>query len=74
MSSVAYAPRVSRSIPVETDEAPVADFVGAVGVSPSASFASTAPSRATNWLLPLFLLLSLVLVSEIGSRRLRGAS
>ena len=74
VSSVAYAPRVSRSIPVETDEAPVADFVGAVGVSPSASFASTAPSRATNWLLPLFVLLSLMLVSEIGSRRLRGAA
>lgn len=74
VSSVAYAPRVSRSVSVQTDEAPVADFVGAVGVSPSAPFAAAAPSRATNWLLPLFLLLSLVLAGEIGSRRLRGAS
>jgi hypothetical protein len=75
VSSVAYAPRVLRAtIFASTDEAPVLDFVADFGPStpPGAlSRMSEQPSDRMAW---LFVLLTIALVGEVASRRLRGAS
>jgi len=72
VSRVAYAPSISRS-PVVADAAPIAALVAALGPpSPesSATLASTAGSISL-WL--LFAILSLSLLGEWASRRLRGS-
>ena len=73
VSSVAYAPRVPiTQKTVTTDDAPVADLVAAIG--PARAETSVAnigpnPAHLTAW---LFALLSLLLLGEVASRRLRG--
>jgi len=74
VSSVAYAPRTPRAVAAtQVDEAPLAQLVAAIGPgSPSAAMANTA-SNPSHWTAWLFLLLSLGVIVEIASRRLRGA-
>ena len=72
VSSVAYAPSVSHSS-IVSDAAPVAGLIAALGPpssQPSASLASKAGSISL-WL--LFAILSLSLLGEWASRRLRGS-
>lgn len=72
VATVAYAPTVRRST-VTTDDAPLARLVGAIGPpsrNGTATFASAAGSISL-WL--LFAILSLSLLGEWASRRLRGS-
>jgi hypothetical protein len=75
VSGVAYAPRVQRTATTTpADEAPIVGLVAAIGprVSTGAiSMPGGSQSGLTAW---LFLLLSLALVGEVLSRRLRGES
>jgi hypothetical protein len=74
VSSVAYAPRITfpdRS--VRTDESPIADLVAAVGPATSRGGVANVGRNQSHWAGWLFILLSIALVSEIVSRRLRGA-
>jgi hypothetical protein len=74
VSAVAYAPRVSLPVAAaDADNAPFAALVSAIGppTSPELAAKQRAPaSRSMAW---LALLLSITLLSEITSRRLRGA-
>jgi hypothetical protein len=74
VASVAYAPRISRTINEGADAAPLASFVAAVGPSSSASSASNAAANVQRWPMWLFLLIAVALLAETASRRLRGAS
>jgi hypothetical protein len=76
VSSVAYAPRIPIAPKIvttdEADDAPVADLVAAIG--PAGAQAGGAnigrnPADLTAW---LFTVLSLLLLGEVASRRLRG--
>jgi hypothetical protein len=75
VSSVAYVPRLARTTSTRsTDEAPMIGLVSAIG---SVTQGDTKPGRAGNRSDPmawLFVLLTLGLIGEIASRRLRGAS
>lgn len=73
VAGIAYAPRIARSVPEPTDAAPVAGLIAALGEpSPrqASSLASAAGSVSLWW---LFALLSLSLIAELTSRRMRGA-
>ena len=76
VSDVAYAPRIPRpaAVGVAVDEAPMIGLVAAIGkkatVTPRSTFSDTVP----DWMALLFVILSLALLAEIASRRLRGAS
>ena len=74
ISSVAYAPRIQRSAAISTGtSAPVADLVGAIGPAvPDQAVANRGPNRS-HWMTWLFAIMSLALIGEIASRRLRGA-
>jgi hypothetical protein len=75
VSSVAYVPRLARTTSTRsTDEAPMIGLVSAIG---SVTHGDSKSGRAGNRSDPmawLFVLLTLGLIGEIASRRLRGAS
>lgn len=73
VAGVAYAPRIARSASGPADAAPVAGLIASLGdPSPrqASSLASAASSVSLWW---LFALLSLSLIAEWASRRMRGA-
>ncbi len=73
VSSVAYVPTFALAERSDLDNAPLAHLVEALGersATPSASLASAAGSISLWW---LFVLVSLSLLAEWASRRLRGA-
>ncbi|MFL5640179.1 MAG: hypothetical protein ACJ78M_12470 [Gemmatimonadaceae bacterium] len=72
VSSVAYAPRITRSAPA-SDDAPLANLVAALGASAPGSQRS-GPVTESTWSFWLFVLFTTGLIGEIVSRRLRGAS
>jgi hypothetical protein len=75
VSSVAYAPRVPRATATTaTDEAPMIGLVAAIGASAPEGAASSLSGNRSGWMTWLFMLLTLGLIGEIASRRLRGAS
>jgi hypothetical protein len=75
LSSVAYAPRVPRSATITpTDEAPMVGLVAAIGTAASTGAMSSLAGNPSDWAVWLFVLLSLALVGEVASRRLRGAA
>jgi hypothetical protein len=73
VSSVAYAPR-SRLAGAATspDDAPVAGLVAAIGPRTVGSGVAEEAVNPTHWMTWLFTLLSLALIAEVASRRLRG--
>ena len=74
LSSVAYAPRIPRAISTSRpDEAPVASLVATIGPRTEASAGTQLATSKSYWLAWLFILLVTLLISEIASRRLRGA-
>ena len=76
VSSVAHAPRIPRGATAftSTDEAPMAGLVASIGPATSASARADLSRSQSDWMAWLFVLLSLGLIGEIASRRLRGAS
>jgi hypothetical protein len=75
VSSVAYAPRVSRTaIATATDEGPMVGLVSAIGARMPEAAVSSLSGNRSNSMTWVFVLLALGLVGEIASRRLRGAS
>ena len=74
VSSVAYAPPMSTTIAdLNTDPAPLADLVAAIGPAKPATFAHDLTRGTIDWMLWLFVLFAAAIVAEIASRRLRGA-
>jgi hypothetical protein len=74
VSSVAYAPRVLRAVAANAvDEAPTASLVAAIGPRVEASEGANLTKASQPWMVWLFILLSLALLAEVASRRLRGA-
>ncbi|HEY4672333.1 MAG TPA: hypothetical protein VIG78_09725, partial [Gemmatimonadaceae bacterium] len=76
LSKVVYAPSATREsatpITLGGDEAPLADLIASIG--PAASGRSGSVSAATpKWAAALFMLLALALLTEVTSRRSRGA-
>ena len=75
VSSVAYAPRAPRAATsTPTDEAPMIGLVAAIGPAASIVAMSKLAGSPSEWAAWLFVLLTLALVGEVASRRLRGAS
>jgi hypothetical protein len=72
VASVAYAPVIGRSA-TATDDAPVAGLVGAVGPSAQRQGPTLASSAGSISLWLLFAILSLSLLAEWASRRMRGS-
>jgi hypothetical protein len=73
LSSVAYAPRVPRSLATSlVDEAPMASLVAAIGPPVEESNIANLATSESHWMIWLFLLVSLALLGEIASRRMRG--
>jgi hypothetical protein len=74
VSSVAYAPRVPRVVTVTAvDEAPTASLVEAIGPRVDETGDANLTKVSQHWIGWLFVLLSLAIVAEVASRRLRGA-
>lgn len=73
LSSVAYAPRVPRTVEAQQDEAPLASLVASIGPRSGENAGATLGASRSHWMVWLFLLLATALISEIASRRLRGA-
>jgi hypothetical protein len=74
VSSVAYAPRAPRAATIpETDEAPMAGLVAAIGPRAPTTAVSSLAGGPSDWATLLFVLLTLALVGEVASRRLRAA-
>jgi hypothetical protein len=75
VSRVAYAPRVPRAAATTpTDEAPMAGLVAAIGPAASTVAMSNLAGNPADWMAWLFVLLTLALIGEVASRRLRGAA
>jgi hypothetical protein len=75
VSSVAYAPRVAlEAAATPIDETPMAGLVASIGPATSGSAIANVSGAQSDWIAWLFVLLTLGLVGEIASRRLRGAS
>jgi hypothetical protein len=75
VGSVAHALRVPRAMTTtQTDEAPMIGLVAVLG--PSAGFRDVAnfAGGRSGWMAWLFVLLPFILIGEVASRRLRGAS
>ena len=75
VGSVAHALRVPRATTTtQTDEAPMIGLVAVLG--PSAGFRDVAnfAGGRSGWMAWLFVLLPFILIGEVASRRLRGAS
>jgi hypothetical protein len=74
VSSVAYAPRVPRVVAATAvDEAPMASLVAAIGPRVDESTGANLTESSPPWMVWLFILLSLAVLAEVVSRRLRGA-
>jgi hypothetical protein len=74
VSNVAYAPRVALPNRMrDTDDAPVADLVSALGPPSDQADVARSGLNRSHWTAWLFALLSLALIAEVASRRLRGA-
>jgi hypothetical protein len=74
VSAVAYAPRVPLEVSEEaSNPAPFAALVSAIGPSLSAASIAQAPAAKSHSMVWLAILLSVTLLAEIASRRLRGA-
>ena len=74
VSSVAYARRTPLVRPLlPADDAPVAQLVASIGPRSAGSGVARQTVNPTHWLAWLFTLLSLALIVEVASRRLRGA-
>jgi hypothetical protein len=75
VSSVAYAPRVPRAtVDTVSDEAPMIGLVAAIGAGAPTGARANLSATTSDWIAWLFVLLTLALVGEVTSRRLRGAS
>jgi hypothetical protein len=75
VSSVAHAPRVERAAAAtSSDEAPMAGLLASIGPARSRSSIANMSGAQSDWIAWLFVLLTLGLIGEIASRRLRGAS
>jgi hypothetical protein len=75
VSSVAYAPRVPRAVAATpVDEAPTASLVAAIGPRVQETNVANLASSKSHWMIWLFLLVSLALIGEIASRRMRGTT
>jgi hypothetical protein len=75
MSSVAYAPRTPRTTSTRsTDEAPMIGLVTAIGSATHVEARSSLSGNQSDSMVWLFVLLTLGLIGEIASRRMRGAS
>ena len=73
VSSVAYAPRVPRVVmATQADEAPMASLVAAIGPRVAESNIENLATSKSQEIIWLFLLVSLALIGETASRRLRG--
>ena len=74
VSNVAYAPSVTLPAKtLDTDDAPVADLVSALGPASDEAGVARSGLNPSHWIAWLFALLSLALIAEVASRRLRGA-
>lgn len=74
VSDVAYAPRMPRRAGDRpTDEAPVLSLVAGLGPSTSQEDMASLTGSTSDWMAWLLMLLGLVLIGEVASRRLRGA-
>lgn len=75
VSSVAYAPRTSIAPgTLTTDDAPVAELVAALGPRVAGPTVASDAVNRSHWMVWLFIILSLALLLEVASRRLRGAA
>jgi hypothetical protein len=75
VSSVAHAPRVTReAATAPVDAAPMVGLVAAIGPRTSVDAIRNPSGAQSDWIAWLFVLLSLGLIGEVASRRLRGAS
>ena len=73
LSSVAYAPRVPRTVDTPQDEAPTASLVASIGPRSEENVSANLGTSRSHWMVWLFILLATGLISEIASRRMRGA-
>jgi hypothetical protein len=81
VSNVAYAPRLARAngntsarlIPA-ADFAPLADLAASIGPRMTSNASLVGERSRSSWTLVLFTILTLALLGEIASRRLRGAA
>jgi hypothetical protein len=74
VSRVAYAPRTSSFVETAAEQsAPLAALVSAIGPPVSGEAVADTGRNQSHWLGWLFGLMSLALIGEIASRRLRGA-
>lgn len=74
VSSVAHSARLT--VPggaLSADNAPIAQLVAAIGPRSGGSGVAKVTVSPTHWMAWLFILLSLALIAEVASRRLRGA-
>jgi hypothetical protein len=75
VSSVAYAPRIPRTIStISTDPAPMIGLVSNIGSDTPPNATSGLSGNQSEPMTWLFVLLTLGLIGEIASRRMRGAS
>jgi hypothetical protein len=75
VSSVANAPRVPRTTPtIPTDPAPMIGLVSTIGSAKQPNATSGLSGNQSEPMTWLFVLLTLALIGEIASRRMRGAS
>ena len=75
VSSVAYAPRVARdAAATPVDEAPMVGLVAAIGPGMTTGSNATLSGQSSDWMIWMFALLTLGLLGDVASRRLRGAS
>ena len=72
VSRVAYAPSLPRG--ADAEGAPYADFVSAIGSATAGPALLSRVGSKSVWTALLFLVFSLALIGEVGSRRRRGAS
>ncbi|MFN2604208.1 MAG: hypothetical protein ABR582_15820 [Gemmatimonadaceae bacterium] len=73
LSSVAYAPRVPRTVETQQDEAPFASLVASIGPRSGQEVGANLGTSRSRWMVWLFIFLATALISEIASRRSRGA-
>lgn len=75
VSSVAYAPRRSGANAFRrSDDAPVAELVAAIGPRTNETTVANRAINRSHWMIWLFIILSLSLIAEVASRRLRSAT
>jgi hypothetical protein len=62
-----------ETVTASTDEAPMIGLVAAIGPSTPAGAMSSLSGKSSEWMAWLFVLLTVGLIGEVASRRLRGA-